>query len=261
MSFIKLNRLVSFLSGFSTGRGIPEAPADFVSYSRKDGNWKDVFNIVAIVDDLPVTALNFSDSSYQTLTGNYSAVDVPEPALSNTPWELVTGATYSFVIEIIRGPDGAKQQNTCRSNLWEGDRVFFRTADSGVDIVTTEWKEVLTVYSEIGSGSTNDVNFNTILTHTLEDDTTENLEMLVYGTRTSGGFAKALFSVSAFCNNIGGTSTVLGFTSIYEHTNMVPGVVAVQVIDNGTADVLIQVRGTNDDWDWRVENHFNELRI
>lgn len=256
--FLALDRIRAILSTSSTG--VPDAPSTDQTFGRLNATWFDTFGIrrFGVPGDPPVSAFDFNDSEWQTRTGTYSAVDVLAPSISNAPFEVLVGELYSFVIECLAGIDGAKQRVTVRSNQWEGERFYIRTADVLTDITTVEWKELETFYSQIERGSTNSTAFTTILTHLLDTDTAELIKFFITGVQTSGGSGRASFGLHATAENIAGTTVLIGATLVFQHKTV--GVLSAQIVDEGSANILAQVRGTNADWDWRVEANFNEIR-
>lgn len=251
--FINLNRLRKLL-GSNSNIGLFDSPADNNIHGRRDGAWIDS-NIILPIS--PTASLDFNDNVWKTLTGNYSAVNAAPETLTNDPFETRAGEVYDYIIETITGVDGSKQFATARSTQWEGERNFIRTADSGSAIIDAEWKFIDSFYLEIGTGATTGTVFTTILTHTVDDDTTEQITFLVYGVQVSGT-GRAFMRIEATVCNVVGVSSIIGSTLTLNHVTS--GVIGAQVIED-TADVLLQVKGTNDDWDWKVEVRFEELRI
>jgi len=247
-------RVRPLLSGSA---GVAEAPRDSLNRGRKNESWFDVSGIVSLT--APDARFNLNASEWQKLTGNFSAIDIPNATLSNTPFTLETAATYSFIIEAIAGPGGSKQRITVLSTEWEGERSFIRTASTDDDITLAIWKELGSFFSETVEGTTINTIFTTILTHSVDSDTVENITFLVYGRQTSGGTNRAFFEVAAFVENVSGVSVVIGATIIFAHKTI--GITNVRVLDNATSDVLLQVRGSNANWSWRVEARFEAVKI
>lgn len=251
--FLNLDRRRGVLSTFFSG--VPDAPADEKNYGRLDAAW---FDTAGIRPFGPPAAFDFNDTIWQTRTGNFSAKNMPAPAISNSPFRLVSTETYDFILEAIAGDDGAKQQVTARSSLWEGERFYIRSADELTDITTVPWRELETFYSQLDRGPTTDPVFTTIMTHPLDDDTVEQMTVQIAGVQVTGGSGRATFGLVITAQNIAGVTTILGATVLFQHKTI--GLLAAQAVDDGSANVLVQVRGTVDDWDWRAEMHFDEIR-
>lgn len=252
---IDITRTERLLSGSML---FSEAPVDERTYGRLDNVWLDVANIRPIgeVPNAPAALFDYNDPEWEARTGNYSGIDVLGSAQVNTPYRLEATATYSYIVETISGVDGTKQQVTVTSNIWEGERFYIRTAGGGIDITTAEWKELRTFYSQLNEVSTVDTSFVTALTHPLDDDTIETIEYSVAGVETAGA-GRGFFGVVVTAENVAGVTTIIGATILYAHKTS--GVVNVQATVDGAENVLLQVRGTLANWDWKVEAHFNEV--
>lgn len=113
-----------------------------------------------------------------------------------------------------------------------------------------EWVDVRSFERQLDSAETNTPMFETVLEHSLADDTNERITFRVEGFRETGDPGVASFEIKATILNVAGVSTVLGYTEVFKHSS-VPDLF-VRVIDNGTANCLLQIKATVDQWCWEI---------
>lgn len=252
--FLLLDRIREILGTPSTG--VPDAPSDTRTYGRKAAVWLDVENITDI--STSSTLLDFNNSQWDILTGNYSAENVPFPSLINSPFTTQVGQVYSYIIECIAGVVSHEQRMTVFSTQWAGERVYVRQVfDSPPTITKARWKSLLSLYTDIRCTDTVGNAFQTVHAHTLQADTQEQINFQVYGKEDAPGTNSALFEVAVTAENIAGATTVLGATVVVQHKSV--GAVFVGVIDDGSDTIFVQVKPTNSAWKWRSESESNEI--
>lgn len=253
MSFLDLNRSVRFLSEIIRG-GLSDAPSDSINYGRIDGEWVDTYNIVPVS---PSPAFDLNNPIWIGKTGNFEANDIPNFDFGSAPFLLEPTVFYSYTIQCFAGVTGSLQKLSVRSTSWDGIRFFIRGANNSEDIIDVEWTEFESFLRQVEVGFTSDPILTTILSHPIANDTNEQITFLVTGNRISGGFAVASFEIKATAVNTAGVTVLIGSTTIFQHKTV--GSVMAQAEDDGSANCLLQVMGTTDDWEWKVEALFNRF--
>ena len=238
---------------FSGSMLFSESPLDDNIHGRLNGAWFGAHGVQTLA--LADIKLNFNASDWEGLTGNFVGDKVLGTAISNSPFSVAITETYSFFLEAISGPSGAKQIATVRSSSgWEGERIFIRAADTPEGITSAVWKEISTFFIESGAVTTTDTSFTTIIIHPVALDTLERIRFFVNGIEVSGT-RRGIFEVALTVQNIAGTVSIIGETILIQHKTS--GVISIQSIISGS-DILLQVRGPLATFNWVGEIHFNE---